>query len=108
MTAALPNSLPARKPPQRERRKTARPKAPKTVAELYELYEDLALRAKALYDMKDAVEKKLWRAWKKDRKALVDESHYLDIEDTWRGQMKAFAPAFSHRLKIRVRSIEAS
>jgi hypothetical protein len=95
-----------RKPPQSEKRH--RLKQPKTVAELYALHEELAEQAKALYDQKDEVLKKLWRAWKKDRRALVDDGHYLDIEDTWRGQMKAFAPAFSHRLKIKVRSTEVA
>jgi len=108
MSAVSSHTFPARKPPQSERRKTSRTKTPKTVAELYALHEELAAQAKALYDQKDEVLKKLWRAWKKDRKALVDDGHYLDIEDTWRGQMKAFAPAFSHRLKLKLRSLEAA
>ena len=115
MTAALPNSLPARKPPQRERRKTARPKS---VQELWELYEELGTQAKALYDQKDAVLKKLVAAWKKNRdeivliekhKTLGTETKFaLEIEDNFRGQMKAFAPGFAHRYKPKLRSIEAS
>lgn len=105
MTAALPNSLPARKPPQRERRRAARPK---TVADLYALHEQLAAEAKALYDQKDAVLKKLVSAWKKDKNAKVDDTHYLDIEDQFRGAIKAFAPGFAHRYKLKLRSIEAS
>lgn len=75
---------------------------PKSVAELYELHESLAEQAKALYDQKDAALAKLVRAWKKNRTARVDEKHVLEIEDTWRGKMKAFAPAFSHRYKLKL------
>ena len=107
MTATAAHAaLPARKPPRSERH--ARARTPKTVAELYALHEELAAQAKALYDQKDEVLKKLVRAWKKDRKALVDDGHYLDIEDTWRGEIKAFAPAFSHRYKVKVRTTEAA
>ncbi len=102
-TASLPN----RKPPTSERSRAGRSKAPQTVAALYALHEQLGEQAKALYDQKDAVLKKLWRAWKRDRGAKVDATHYLEIEDTWRGQMKAFAPAFSHRLKLKLRTIDA-
>ena len=83
-------------------------KHPKTVAELYAAHESFAEQAKALYDQKDAILKKLVRAWKKNKTARVDEAHVLEIEDTWRGQMKAFAPAFSHRYKLRLRTVQES
>lgn len=97
--------LPARKPPTSERR--ARPKTPHTVAELYAQYEELGEQAKAFYDQKDATLKKLVRAWKKNKAAKVDETHYLDIEDRFRGQTKAFAPGFAHRYNLKLRTIEA-
>jgi hypothetical protein len=103
-SAAHSTALPARKPPTSERRRT--PRTPKTVAELYALHEDLAARAKALYDQKDATLKKLVRVWKKDRSAKVDEKHYLEIEDKFRGQTKAFAPGFAHRYNLKLRTIE--
>jgi hypothetical protein len=105
MSAAHANALPARKPPTSERRQ--KPRTPKTVAELYALHEDLGERAKALYDQKDATLKKLVRVWKKDRRAKVDEKHYLDIEDKFRGAIKAFAPGFAHRYSLKLRTIEA-
>jgi hypothetical protein len=104
MTATA--ALPTRKPPTSERHPRA--KAPKTVAELYALHEELAAQAKALYDQKDEVLKKLVRVWKKEKKAPIDDGHYLEIEDTWRGEIKAFAPAFSHRYKVKLRTIEAA
>jgi hypothetical protein len=113
MSAAHASSLPTRKPPRSERspyarKPYARPKTPKTVAELYALHEDLAERAKALYEQKDAILKKLVKAWKKDKLAKVDEKHYLEIEDQFRGAIKAFAPGFAHRYKLKVRAIEAA
>jgi hypothetical protein len=78
-------------------------KNPKTVAELYGLHEKLRAEAKALYDKADETLKKLVGAWKKNKSARIDEQHILEIEDTWRGQMKAFAPAFSHRYKLKPR-----
>jgi len=97
-------TLPARKPPTSERR--ARPKRPQTVAELYALHEELDEQAKALYDQKDATLKRLVRAWKKDRRAKVDEKHYLEIEDKFRGAIKAFAPGFAHRYNLKLRTLE--
>ena len=104
MSTAATNALPARKPPTSERR--ARPKTPTTVAELYARYEELGAQAKALYDQKDATLKKLVRAWKKDRRAKVDEKHYLEIEDKFRGQTKAFAPGFAHRYSLKLRTLD--
>lgn len=101
MSAATAAALPPRKPP-----KSVRKKSPRTVAELYVLYEDLGTQAKALYDQKDATLKKLVRAWKKDKKAPVDEKHYLEIEDKFRGEIKAFAPGFAHRYSLKLRTIE--
>jgi hypothetical protein len=76
-----------------------------SVAELYQLHEKLAEQAKALYDQKDATLKKLVRAAKRTKNTQIDEQHVLEIEDTWRGQIKAFAPAFSHRYKLKLRSV---
>lgn len=75
---------------------------PKSVSELYQLHESLQEQAKALYDQKDAILAKLVRAWRKDKAARIDEKFVLDIEDTWRGKLKAFAPAFSHRYKLKL------
>jgi hypothetical protein len=94
-------ALPPRKPP-----KSVRAKKVQTLAELYAQYETLGEQAKALYDQKDATLKKLVRAWKKDRRAKVDEKHYLDIEDKFRGEIKAFAPGFAHRYTLKLRTIE--
>ena len=85
-------------------------KYPATVAELYDLHESLGEKAKALYDQKDAVLKKLVRAWKKNKQARIDDSHCLDIEDAFRGAIKAgatkaFAPAFAHRYKLKLKHI---
>lgn len=83
-------------------------KRPTSVAELYELHENLAAQAKALYDQKDSVLKKLVRAWKKNKAARVDEAHVLEIEDAFRGQVKAFAPGFAHRYKLKLRTVQES
>jgi len=83
-------------------------KSPKSVAELYELHEDLAAKAKALYDQKDSVLKKLVRAWKKNKTARVDEGHVLEIEDQFRGTIKAFAPGFAHRYKLKLKPVQES
>lgn len=78
-------------------------KTPKSVADLYEAYESTSEAAKSLYEKKDLILKRLVRAWKKDKKAKVDGEHYLDIEDAFRGQVKAFAPGFAHRYKLKLR-----
>jgi hypothetical protein len=78
-------------------------KHPATVAELYDLHETLGEKAKALYDQKDAVLKKLVRAWKKNKQARVGEGHVLEIEDSFRGATKAFAPGFAHRYKLKLK-----
>jgi len=83
-------------------------KHPLTVAELYELHESLGEQAKALYDKKDSVLKRLVRAWKKNRTARVDETHVLEIEDAFRGQVKAFAPGFAHRYKLKLKTVQES
>lgn len=83
--------------------KSAKP--PKTLAELYELHEKFSTEAKALYDKKDAILKKIVRLWKKNKKAPVDGEHYLDIEDKFRGQTKAFAPGFAHRYSMKLRKL---
>ena len=79
-----------------------KPKKPTSVPELYELHESLGAEAKALYDQKDQILAKLVRAWRKDRSVRIDGNSVLEIIDTWRGQTKAFAPAFSHRFKIKL------
>ena len=83
-------------------------KAPKSVPELYALHESLAAEAKALYDRKDEILAKLVRAWKKNRTAKVTDTQILEVEDTWRGKMKAFAPAFSHRWKLTLKTAPES
>jgi hypothetical protein len=81
-----------------------RTRKPRTVSELYAAHETLAEQAKALYDQKDATLKKLVGAWKKNKGMKVTDTQVLEIEDTWRGKMKAFAPAFSHRYKLTLRT----
>lgn len=82
--------------------------SPKTVAELYSAHESLREQAKALYDKADSTLQKLVRAWKRDRKARVDEGHVLEIEDQFRGTTKAFAPGFAHRYKLKLRAVDQS
>jgi len=93
-------------------------KRPLTVAELYELHESLGEQAKALYDKKDSVLKRLVRTWKKNRTAIAHtEKHKntgaetkfaLEIEDAFRGQVKAFAPGFAHRYKLKLKPVQES
>jgi hypothetical protein len=97
-------ALPARKPPASERRR--KPRAPQTVAGLYAQHEQLRDDAKVLYEKADAVLKKLVRVWKRDRNAKIDEKHYLEIEDKFRGQTKAFAPGFAHRYSLKLRTLD--
>jgi hypothetical protein len=105
MAAAAHSALPPRKPPASVRRSKSNPK---TVAELYEAHENFREQAKALYDQADSTLKKLVRAWKKNRAAKVDENHVLEIEDAFRGQVKAFAPGFAHRYKLKLRTVNDS
>ncbi len=80
-----------------ETNRAMRARRPQSVAELFELHESLATQAKELYDRNDATLEKLVLSWKKIKAARVDEKHVLEIEDTWRGKMKALRPgAFSH------------
>jgi hypothetical protein len=81
------------------------PKRTQSVAELYQAHETFGEQAKALYDKKDAILKKLVRAWKKNKAARIDEGHILEIEDAFRGQTKAFAPGFAHRYKLKLRTV---
>ncbi len=81
---------------------------PQSVAELYEAHESLREQAKALYEKADATLKKLVRVWKKNRAARIDETHVLEIEDNFRGQVKAFAPGFAHRYKLKLRTLNES
>jgi hypothetical protein len=83
-------------------------KNPKSVAELYAEHESLRDQAKVLYDKADVVLGKLLRAWKKDKAAKIDDSHVLEIEDNFRGKMKAFAPAFAHRYKLKPCVVKAA
>lgn len=83
-------------------------KQPKSVAELYEAHETLRDQAKALYEKADATLKKLVRAWKKNKSAKIDDSHVLEIEDNFRGQVKAFAPGFAHRYKLKLKTVQES
>lgn len=90
--------------------KLAPAKQPKSVAELYEAHEALRQEAKALYDRADATLKKLVKAWKKNKSARIagtERNHYvLEIEDSFRGQLKAFAPAFAHRYKLKLKPVQ--
>lgn len=81
---------------------------PKTVAELYEAHEAVKEQAKKLYDQADTLLKKLVRAWRKDKSAKVDSAHVLEIEDAFRGATKAFAPAFAHRYKLKLKTVQES
>ena len=80
-------------------------KSPKTLGELYALRESLREQGKAFYEKADAIDVKLVRLWKKDRQAKIDSEHVLEIEDQFRGQVKAFAPAYAHRYKLKLRAI---
>ena len=77
---------------------------PRTVPELYVAHESLREQAKALYDQADQILAKLVRAWKRNKSARVTDTQILEVEDTWRGKMKAFAPAFSHRYKLNLKT----
>lgn len=77
-----------------------------SVAELYEAHESLRAQAKALYEQADILLKKLVHAWKKNKSARVDEKHTLEIEDQFRGELKAFAPGFAHRYKLKLKTLE--
>jgi hypothetical protein len=81
------------------------PKSPKTVAELYEAHESFREQAKALYEKADSTLKKLVRTWKKNKSARIDLTHVLEIDDAFRGQVKAFAPGFAHRYKLKLRTV---
>jgi hypothetical protein len=77
----------------------------KSVAELYAEHQSVGDQAKALYDKKDAILKKLVRVWKKNKQAKIDDAHVLEIEDNFRGAVKAFAPGFAHRYKLKERAV---
>ncbi len=81
-------------------------KSPKSVAELYAEWLSLKEQAKVLYDKADSTLGKLVKIWKKNKQAKIDESHTLEIEDQFRGAVKAFAPGFAHRYKLKERAIE--
>jgi len=80
-------------------------KSPRTVAELYAEYNSVGDQAKTLYDKKDVILKKLVRVWKKNKQAKIDDAHVLEIEDNFRGAVKAFAPGFAHRYKLKERAV---
>jgi hypothetical protein len=80
-------------------------KTPKSVAQLYAEHIKLREDAKVLYDKADAALKKLVTVWKKDKQAKIDDGHRLEIEDSFRGQTKAFAPGFAHRYKLKAKAI---
>jgi hypothetical protein len=80
-------------------------KSPQSVAELFAAHEAAAEEGKKFWELKDKLLKKLVRAWKKDRKAVVEPGKVLEIEDRFRGQMKAFAPGFAHRYNLKLRNI---
>ena len=76
-----------------------------SVADLYNAHEIIREQAKGLYDHADLALKKLVRVWKKGKRSPVDSEHYLEIEDSFRGQLKAFAPAFAHRYKLKLKKL---
>ena len=78
----------------------------KSVAELYAEYESQREQGKLLYEKADVILAKLVRTWKKDKSAKIDDKHTLEIEDSFRGQVKAFAPAFAHRYKLKAKAID--
>ena len=82
------------------------PKDLKTVAELYAEYESQREQGKLFYEKADTILAKLVRTWKKDKSAKIDDKHTLEIEDSFRGQVKAFAPAFAHRYKLKSKAID--
>jgi hypothetical protein len=77
-----------------------------TVAELYAEYESQREQGKLFYEKADTILAKLVRTWKKDKQAKIDDKHTLEIEDSFRGQMKAFAPAFAHRYKLKAKAVD--
>jgi hypothetical protein len=77
----------------------------KSLAELYEEYESLKTQGKAMYEQADAILAELVDTWKKNKDARVDEEHVLEIEDNFRGQVKAFAPGFAHRYKLKLKAL---
>jgi hypothetical protein len=78
----------------------------KSVADLYAEYQRLRAEAKVLYDQADIILKRLVIVWKKDKTAKIDEKHYLQIEDKFRGSLKAFAPGFAHRYDLKEKAVE--
>jgi hypothetical protein len=83
-------------------KETKKAKTPKSVKDLYLLYNAHRDNGKVFYERADAVLKKLVRTWKKNKKAKIDPTHCLEIEDQFRtGEMKVFAPAFAHRYKLK-------
>jgi NH3-dependent NAD+ synthetase len=78
----------------------------KSVAELYAEYESQREQGKLFYEKADTILAKLVRTWKKDKSAKIDDKHTLEIEDSFRGQVKAFAPAFAHRYKLKSKAID--
>jgi hypothetical protein len=78
----------------------------KSVAELYAEYESQREQGKLLYEKADTTLVKLVRTWKKDKSAKIDDKHTLEIEDAFRGQVKAFTPAFAHRYKLKAKAVD--
>ena len=95
-----------------------KPKKLETVAELFAEHESLRDRGKALYEQADGVLKKLVRTWEKNKSAIAhiekdkktgsETKFSLEIEDQFRGTVKAFAPAFAHRYKLKLQSVTDS
>ena len=79
-----------------------------TLGENYDAHETIRELAKSLYDLADLRLRKLVRIWKKSKRAPVDDAHYLEIEDAFRGQTKAFAPGFAHRYKLKLKTVNES
>ena len=84
------------------------PKKLSTVADLYAEYENLRAQGKVFYERADKILSKLVTVWRKDKSARIDDAHILEIEDAFRGQVKAFAPGFAHRYKLKAKPVESS
>jgi hypothetical protein len=81
-------------------------RSPQSLAELYAEHQRVKAEAKALYDRADKLLSKLVRTWKKNRTAEVEPGKRLEIEDKFRGQVKAFAPGFAHRYDLKLKTVD--
>jgi hypothetical protein len=75
------------------------------VAKQYARYQEADAAARRLWDKKDREERKLVRMAKIGRKASkvvpISDSRGLQILNSFRGEVKVFAPAFARKWKIK-------